>query len=83
MGETKIYEDEAGNCLYKKWISSRNTWQYYGKNTSGRLLSPVELKILMKSAMISMRVPKAPGVHRVSAPTNVGLDINKETRRWN
>jgi len=51
MGKAiKIYEDKAGNKLYKKYIKTRKTWQYFAKNRKGKLINPAGFHKLAKKA---------------------------------
>jgi hypothetical protein len=52
MKAIKIYEDEAGNKLYKRFIKTRNVWQYSAKNREGRLVKYSEYKKLRKESGI-------------------------------
>jgi hypothetical protein len=50
MKAIKIYEDKAGNKLYKRFIKTRNVWQYSAKNREGKLVKYSEYKKLAKRA---------------------------------
>jgi hypothetical protein len=45
-----VYKDEAGNKLYKKYIPSRDTYQFYAKNRSGKLVNTRGFNVLAKKA---------------------------------
>lgn len=50
MKAIKIFEDEAGNKLYKRFIKARNIYQYSAKNREGKLVTYSEYKKLAKKA---------------------------------
>jgi hypothetical protein len=35
----KIFEDKAGNKLFRKWIKTRGTWQWTATNNQGKLVN--------------------------------------------
>ena len=45
-----MYQDEAGNKLYKRFIKARNTWQWSAKNREGKLVKYSEYKKLRKKS---------------------------------
>jgi len=51
----KIFEDEAGNKLFKKYIKTRETWQYSAKNREDRLVNPAGFHKLAKKAGLKFR----------------------------
>lgn len=56
MGKAiKIYEDKAGNKLYKKYIKTRKIWQYFAKNRKGKLVNPAGFHKLAKKAGLKFR----------------------------
>jgi len=81
MADTEIYKDEAGNKLFKKWISTRNIWQYYAKNRTGAIVNPAGLRELLKKANIDIAVPREAGI-KTSKLYEQGLNISKETGVW-
>jgi len=51
MGKAiKVYEDKAGNTLWKRYIKTRKTWQWSAKNRDGRLVKYSEYKKLRKES---------------------------------
>ena len=45
-----LYKDGAGNKLWKKFIKSRNVWQYFGTNARDEILKKTDVKILINRA---------------------------------
>lgn len=53
MGKAKlVYKDKAGNKLYKRYIKTRNSIQYYAKNREGKLVNGSGVITMMKKAKI-------------------------------
>ena len=61
---TLLYTDKAGNKLYKKYIKTRNVWQYYAKNKKNQIVSTEGLKILLKRANINIKMPSKSGIQK-------------------
>ncbi len=66
---TKIFEDEAGNKLFKKYIKTRDIDQFYGKNNDGKIIHKKGLKLLAERAGIEMKMNKGnkPGIYTIKA----------------
>ena len=47
---TRVYTDEAGNVLYKKYIKTRRTWQIYAKNMQGRNVTGQGVTTMVRKA---------------------------------
>ncbi len=62
-----IFKDKAGNKLYKKFIKTRDIWQYYAKNKGGKIVNQKGLYKLTKAAGITLTKPKSKkcGIHKV------------------
>lgn len=52
MKTEKIFEDEAENKLFKRFIKSRAAWQISAKNREGKLVTESEMRKLAKKAGI-------------------------------
>ena len=50
-----IYVDVVGNKLFRKYIKTRDVWQWFGKNVKGELLTRKDVEKLMKKAGIMRR----------------------------
>jgi hypothetical protein len=46
----KIFEDKAGNILFKKWIKTRGTWQWSATNKQGKLVNLKGVKSIIGKA---------------------------------
>ena len=46
----KIFEDKAGNTLFKKWIKTRGTWQWTATNNQGKLVNLKGVQTLLTRA---------------------------------
>jgi hypothetical protein len=49
-----VFKDVAGNKLYKRFIKSRNTYQYYAKNRKGRLVTRAGFNTLARRAGLNL-----------------------------
>jgi len=65
--EEKIFEDKAGNKLFKKYIKTRKIDQYFVKNKQGKLVNRAGFVKMVKLAGIEMKnIPKKVGTYKVS-----------------
>lgn len=56
MGKArKIYQDKAGNKIYKRYIKTRKIWQYSAKNRQGRIVDTSSFNSLAKKARLKVR----------------------------
>lgn len=59
-----IYKDKAGNKLYRKYIKTRRTWQFYAKNKQGRLVKPSGFNTLARRAGVKIQPTTRSGIRR-------------------
>ena len=50
-----VYQDKIGNKLYKKYIKTRDIWQYYAKNKKNRIVNERGLGYMFRKAKIQTR----------------------------
>jgi len=59
-----IFTDRAGNKLYKKYIKTRKTWQYFGKNAEGKIVNPRGFNILARRAGLKIQKATKSGIQK-------------------
>lgn len=62
--EKLVYEDEAGNKLFKRYMKDSKLWRFYAKNRSGKLISPKGFNILAKRAGLDIEKVTRTGIQR-------------------
>ena len=85
--KVKIFEDKAGNKLFKKWMKTRGTWQWSATNNKDRLVNLKGVKTMLTKAKRSGKIKDngKPGFwmnysQQRGPGTSIGKKVSKSQR---